>query len=291
MNSVAQTQGSLPQHLVDQYWRDGFLFPVSVLSETEARHYRAQIEDVERDWLDNALPLPLNTFKRVNAQCVMPFVYELATRSTVLDAVESLLGPDLLIYSAEFFIKNARSDQFVSMHQDLTYWGMGTTSEMVTAWIALSPATRESGCMDFVRGSHKSEILPHKDTFDDRNLLSRGQEIEVQVDEKDKTPILLSPGQMSLHHGLTIHGSGPNHSDDRRIGAVVRYITPRVSQNVAEKDYAMVVRGADRIGNFIHYAPPSRLFSPASVALYDEIRQARAQAMMAGTKVRKGIYA
>ena len=205
--------------------------------------------------------------------------------------IEGLLGPDILIYSAEFFIKNARTDHFVSMHQDLTYWGMGTTSEMVTAWIALSPATPESGCMDFVRGSHKSAILPHKDTFDDKNLLSRGQEVQADVRPEDKTPIILQPGQMSLHHGLTIHGSGPNTSDDRRIAAVVRYITPRVSQNVADKDYAMVVRGADRVGNFIHYAPPSALFTPQSVALYTEIRAARAKAMMAGTSVKKGIYA
>ena len=115
--------------------------------------------------------------------------------------------------------------------------------------------------------------------------------MQVDVKSGDKTPIVLQPGQMSLHHGLTIHGSGPNVSDDRRIAAVVRYITPRVSQNVADKDYAMVVRGADRVGNFIHYAPPAALFTPQSVAMYEEIRDARAKAMMAGTTVRKGIYA
>lgn len=291
LQTVPAPEGRLSQSSVDQYWQDGFLFPIPVLASEQARQYRSQIEAVERDWLDNGLDLPLATFCRVNAQCVMPFVYELATRPSVLDVIEGILGPDILIYSAEFFIKNARTDHFVSMHQDLTYWGMGTTSEMVTAWIALSPATSESGCMDFVRGSHKSAILPHKDTFDDRNLLSRGQEVQVDVRPEDKTPIILQPGQMSLHHGLTIHGSGPNVSDDRRIAAVVRYITPRVSQNVADKDYAMVVRGADRVGNFIHYAPPSALFTPQSIALYTEIRAARAKAMMAGTSVKKGIYA
>lgn len=285
------TDGRLSKASTAQYWDDGFLFPINVLSAQKAQDYRAQIEAVERDWLDNGLDLPLATFKRVNAQCVMPFVYELATQPAILDVIEGILGPDLLIYSAEFFIKNAHSDQYVSMHQDLTYWGMGTTSEMVTAWIALSPATQESGCMDFVRASHKSAILPHKDTFNDKNLLSRGQEVQVDVKPGDKTPIVLQPGQMSLHHGLTIHGSGPNVSDDRRIAAVVRYITPKVSQNVADKDYAMIVRGADRVGNFIHYAPPAALFTPQSVALYKEIRDARAKAMMAGTTVRKGIYA
>ena len=107
------------------------------------------------------------------------------------------------------------------MHQDLTYWGLGATSEMVTAWLALSPATPQSGCMDFVRKSHKNPILPHKDSFAKDNLLSRGQEVQVDVAEQDKTSIEIQPGEISLHHGLTIHGSGPNVSDDRRIAAVI----------------------------------------------------------------------
>ena len=142
------------------------------------------------------------------------------------------------------------------MHQDLTYWGLGAISGMVTAWIALSPSTPASGCMKFVKASHKNPILPHEDSFDANNLLSRGQEIKVDVAPADRVPIEIHPGQMSLHHGLTIHGSGPNTSGDQRIAAVVRYITPEVAQQVADKDYAMLVRSADRSGNFIKYAPP-----------------------------------
>ncbi|MBF9053602.1 phytanoyl-CoA dioxygenase family protein [Rhodobacterales bacterium LSUCC1028] len=292
MQEPAARNGThLAPDMIARYWEDGFLFPIDVLSRDEAQTYRTQLEWVERDWLEGDLPLPLNTYKRVNAQLVMPFVHEIATKPQVLDVIEGILGPDILIYSAEFFIKNAQSDQYVSMHQDLTYWGMGTTPEMVTAWIALSPATRASGCMDFVKGSHKSEILPHTDTFNEKNLLSRGQEIAVDVAEEDKTAIELMPGQMSLHHGLTIHGSGPNISDDRRIAVVVRYVTPQVAQNMADRDYAMLARGIDRVGKFIHYTAPQTLFEPRAVDLYDEIRQARAKAMMAGAKAQKGIYA
>ena len=288
---VARNGTHLAPDMIARYWEDGFLFPIDVLSRDEAQAYRTQLELVERDWLDGHLPLPLNTYKRVNAQLVMPFVHEIATKPQVLDVIEGILGPDILIYSAEFFIKNAQSDQYVSMHQDLTYWGMGTTSEMVTAWIALSPATRASGCMDFVKGSHKSEILPHTDTFSEKNLLSRGQEIAVDVAETDKTAIELMPGQMSLHHGLTIHGSGPNVSDDRRIAVVVRYLTPKVAQNMADQDFAMLARGIDRVGKFIHYTAPQTLFESRAIDLYDEIRQSRAKAMMAGAKAQKGIYA
>ena len=163
---------------------------------------------------------------------------------------------------------------------------------MVTVWLALSLATVESGCMDFVRESHRNTILPHRDTFSADNLLSRGQEIEVTVAPEDRTPIVLAPGQFSLHHGLTIHGSGPNSSDDRRIGFVVRYIRPDVAQEVGDTDYAMLVRGADRVGNFRHFAPPARAFSPESLALFDEISAAQGVVKMRGIKDgRKGIYA
>ncbi|MGB0506398.1 MAG: phytanoyl-CoA dioxygenase family protein, partial [Pikeienuella sp.] len=184
------------------------------------------------------------------------------------------------------FIKEPQTKAIVSWHQDLTYWGLGATEKQCTAWLALSPATTESGCMKFVAGSHKNPILPHRDTFAEDNLLSRGQEIAVDVDEDDATPIELQPGQMSLHHGLMFHGSGPNVSDDRRIGVAIRYVTPEVAQEMADKDYAMLARGCDRIGNFMHFRPPSVPFTPASLALWDEIKTEQLKALAAGAEGR-----
>ena len=283
--------GRLSEAQKDAYWQDGYLFPLPVLSPDEARAYRAELEMIERDWLSADLPQPLNTYKRVNAQCVIPMAHRIGADPRVLDIVEGILGPDILIYGVEFFIKEPRTRQVVSMHQDLTYWGLGATSGMVTAWIALSPSTPASGCMDFVRGSHRNAILPHEDTFDANNLLSRGQEVRVDVAPGDRVPIEIHPGQMSLHHGLTIHGSGPNTSDDRRIAAVVRYVTPEVAQQVADRDYAMLARGVDRTGNFINYTPPRGLFDAASLTLYEEIRRAQAQAMMKGATEAGELYA
>jgi len=193
--------------------------------------------------------LPLNTYKRINSHVVMPMAATIAKDPAILDVVEGILGPDILIFSTEFFIKEPRSTQIVSMHQDLTYWGLGAIDGLLTAWIALSPATPKSGCMDFVKGSHKNAILPHHDSFDKNNLLSRGQEVRVDVNPEDKVAIEIHPSQMSLHHGLTIHGSGPNGSDDRRIACVVRYMRPDMSQETGEKDYAMLARGEDTFGS------------------------------------------
>ena len=202
------------------------------------------------------MPQPLNTYKRVNAQCVMPLAYQIGADPGILNVVEGILGPDILIYAVEFFIKEPKTRHKVAMHQDLTYWGLGATSEMVTAWLALSPATRQRGCMDFVRGSHKNQILPHKDSFAKDNLLSRGQDVEVHVAEQDKTSIEIQPGEISLHHGFTIHGSGANISDDRRIAAVIRYLSPNVAKETGARDYAMLARWSDRQKNSIHVAPP-----------------------------------
>jgi len=282
--------GRLTGPQVDQYWQDGYLFPIQAFPEAEAVQLRAELEQMEKDWLTADLPHPLLQYKRINSNCVIPLAARMAMDPRVLDVVEGVLGPDLLIWSAEFFIKEPRTPHIVGTHQDLTYWGMGETSDQVTAWIALSPATVESGCMDFVAGSHKNPILPHNDTFSENNLLSRGQEIAVEVAESDKTHIELRPGQMSLHHGLTIHGSGPNRSDDRRIGFAIRYLNPNARQLQASRDYAMLARGVDRTGNFLHFAPPSTLFSAHSLTLFDEIRSARAQALTAGAREKVGLY-
>lgn len=290
MTSVALQDGKLSNADIDRYWADGFLHPIRVLSTDAATKARADIEAVEREWLEADLRHPLNTYKRVNAHVTMPFVAELARDPAILDVVEGILGPDVLIYAAEFFIKEPRTSHVVTMHQDLTYWGLGEIDGMVTAWVALSPVTRASGCMDLVRGSHKNPILPHEDTFSDNNLLSRGQEIAVEIAEEDKTAVELAPGEMSLHHGLTIHGSGPNVSDDRRIGCVIRYIRPDMAQEAGGKDYVMAARGEDRHHNFEHVDAPGVLFSPESLANYEEIRAEQAKTMMKGAKGKNEMY-
>ncbi len=282
---------TLTQQQSDRYWEDGYLFPLSVFSEAEAAGFRAELEQIESDWLEADLPLPLNTYKRVNAHLVMPLAARIAQDARVLDVVEGVLGPDIMIWSAEFFIKEANTVQTVGMHQDLTYWGMGETPDQVTAWIALSPATERSGCMDFVRASHKNPILPHTDTYSETNLLSRGQEVAVEVAETDKTHIELAPGQMSLHHGLTIHGSGPNQSEDRRIGLAIRYLSPGAQQLVADRDYALLARGSDKHSNFVPVQAPTELFSSDALATYEQVRRDQSKALAEGADASVPLYA
>lgn len=290
-STIALENGYLNEADQKRYWDQGFLHPIEVFSNAEAAALRAEVENMERDWLDAGLPLPLNVYKRVNANVVMPLVARVAKDDRLLDVVQGILGPDIMIYSGEFFTKEPKTKQIVSMHQDLTYWGLGAIDGLVTAWIALSPATRASGCMDFVAGSHKNEILPHDDTFAADNMLSRGQEVAVDVPDTDKIAIELQPGEVSLHHGLTIHGSGPNTSEDRRIGLVIRYIRPDMAQRVGGEDHAMLARGEDRYGHFSHVPEPSGYFTPEALALYDKIREAQAKVMMKDANGVTEIYA
>ncbi|KNG94039.1 phytanoyl-CoA dioxygenase family protein [Pseudaestuariivita atlantica] len=277
------TAGKLGAAQQEAYWRDGYLHPIRVMDGAEAAGFRTRFETLEHDWLDNGLPKALNVYKRTNSHVVMPDAAALARDSRVLDVVEGVLGPDIAIFSAEFFVKEPRTDHIVSMHQDLTYWGLGAIDGLVTAWIAISPATRASGCMDFVQGSHKNAILEHEDTYAANNLLSRGQEVKVDIAPEDRVAIELQPGEMSLHHGLTIHGSGPNTSADRRIGFVIRYIRPDMVPQ-GGIDYAMAARGRQNPDNFRSVPVPQADFAPEAVALHEEIRQHQASVMMAGAK-------
>ena len=274
----------LNQEQVAAYWNDGYLFPLPVLTAEEVQAYRSQLESIENDEKLHSLDRPLYDYIRTHTDVVMPMAAELAMQSTVLDAVESIIGPNIMIWGADFFIKEAQSSAYVTMHQDLTYWGFGETSNQVTAWIALSPSTVESGCVDLVKGSHKNPILPHKDTQAVDNILSRGQEVSVDVRDIDRTHVVLAPGEMSLHHGLAIHGSNPNSSNERRIGYAIRYINPDALPQSARREYAMLARGVDRTQAFIHYAPPTTLFSTASLALYEEIKESQAKVLMADLK-------
>ena len=284
LDTISLEKGRLTDAQIGEYWRDGFLFPLPAVSPQAALAARSELEQLEATWRAADLPHPLNTYKRINAHVAIPLAARLARNPAILDVIEGILGPDILVYSTEFFIKEPKTRHVVSMHQDLTYWGLGAIDGLVTAWIALSPATPASGCMEFVAASHKNAILEHEDTFDPNNLLSRGQEVKADVRDTDKTAIEIHPGQMSLHHGLTIHGSGPNTTSDRRIACVVRYIRPDMSQKVGGKDYAMHARGTDSFGNFIHVPAPEQAFAPEALALYDDIRAEQSRVMMKGAK-------
>ena len=272
----------LSDEQVAKYQQDGYLSPLDLLSEEETNHYRRQYQECRDLAGRSEFDHQGERYFRTNAHIVMPFINQVMRHPKLLDMVESILGRNLLVWSAEFFVKPASSRKIVSWHQDLTYWGLGDVDDELTAWVALSDVNAASGCMRFIPCSHKQQILPHRDTFGEDNLLSRGQEIAVDVDEDKAHLIELTPGQVSFHHGRMFHASGPNTTGSPRIGLAIRYITPAVRQQVAKRDYAMVVRGIDESGNWISVAPPSTNFQPAYLDLHKRVRLEQLEALAQG---------
>lgn len=258
------------------YETSGFCSPIRVFSPDEAARYRSRFEAYEAangGWYELS--------KGQKLYLLQTWAAELAGHEKVLDAVEDVLGPDLMCWGLSLFVKDTNDAGYVTWHQDSTYWGL-SKPDVVTAWIALSPATRKSGCMKMLPGSHALDQMPHIDTLDQKNLLTRGQEIAVEVDESKAAYLELQPGEISLHHVRTVHASEPNMSDDRRIGVAVRYIAPDVCQINGGKDSAWLVRGEDRFGNFVHETPPARDMDPAAIAEHARIMKFRQDVLYKG---------
>ena len=261
---------------VSRFRDDGYLFPIRVMSAADAARYRKALEAYESQ---SGGPIAGNL--RHKTHLLFTWASEIAHNPAILDAVESILGPDILLWGSSFFIKEPGTTAYVSWHQDATYWGLDG-SDVVTAWVALADAPVESGAMRFWPKSHLKQQIDHRDTFADENLLSRGQEIAVDVPEDEGVDVPLKAGEMSLHHVLLVHGSKPNRSNDRRIGFALRYIPTRLAQTKI-RDYATLVRGQDNFGHFEPEPRPAADLDAAAIAAHNASMGAQVSALYEGT--------
>ena len=269
----------LTEAQIDQFRRDGCVFPIRVMPEAEALEIRRKLEAYE-----TKCGHPLAGDLRHKTHLLFPWLADLVRNTRIVDAIEDLYGPNLLCWTTNFFIKEASNPAFVSWHQDSTYWGL-SRPDVVTAWVALTPSNRANGAMTFIPGTHTSDQLEHRDTFAKNNLLTRGQEVAVDVDESKAVTIELRPGEISLHHVRLVHGSPANPSNDRRIGFAIRYIPTSVSQ-IAGEDSATLVRGVDTFHHFDSEPRPSADMDPDFVALHQKITERNAQILYRGTAVK-----
>ena len=258
----------LTEDAIGQYHREGYCFPVRILDDEQVAANRRRLEEFE-----SRQGKPVEGAQRSKSHLLFKWVDDLMRDSTLLDAVEDLIGPDILCWNTIFWIKEVGSQSFVSWHQDLRYWGLDT-NDLVSVWLALSPATLESGCMHVLPGSHKGDLLPHNDEYQQDNLLTRGQEIAVKVDETKTVAMPLEPGEISLHNVRLAHASGPNCSNDRRIGISLHYMPTHTKQTVGEWDTAALVRGEDRFGHFTITPRPAKDFDPSAVLFHEKATDA-----------------
>ena len=249
---------SLNVKQLEDYENHGFVSPIDVLTLEEATKIKEEIEYIEKKWPDELIGLGRN-----NVHYISPIFDQVCHNSKILDAVESIIGKDILVGGTTLFIKDTDKKGFVSWHQDAKYIGF-EPHNWVTAWLAITDANEENGCMRMWSGSHKEKIKKHKDTFNENNLLTRGQTVQ-NVPLEDTTPNILKAGQLSLHHPMIVHGSGSNKSNTRRIGFVIQsYIGTNVDQ-VIGKVYVQQARGKDNFKYHEHTKRPSELMSKEDI--------------------------
>jgi hypothetical protein len=266
----------LTDKAIQQFHERGYYLPLDVASVEEIQEMRRQLEAFEAK--SGSALRGTNRFKN---HLLFKWLSDLIRSPKILDAIEGLIGPNLLVWSTDWWIKEAQSSKFVSWHQDSQYWGLDTR-KLVTVWVALSPSTMESGCMRVLPGSHLGPDLPHKETFHDDNMLTRGQQIE-DIDETLAVNLEVDTGKAVIFAYRIAHASHPNRSNDRRIGLAIRYIPPDARQQYAETDSATLVRGKDTVGHFELEPEPACDFDPVTVEFHRHAEEERRKILYHGT--------
>ena len=266
-----------PAGIAETYRDKGYAAPIRVLDADEAESYRRRLDQAIAKAGDRAPGI-----LKMKSHLVFGCLCELIRHPRILDAVKAAIGPDILCWTSSMFSKPPRSPGFVSWHQDVTYWGLDPPN-VVTAWVALTDSTPGNGCMKVVPGTHLSDVMAHRDTYAADNMLSRGQEVMVDVDEADAIDLVLQPGEMSLHHAKIVHGSHANPSPRWRMGFAIRYMPASVRQVAGAVDSAILVRGEDRYRHFLTDPEPKADFDPDALAAHEAVCERSRQILLRKT--------
>jgi hypothetical protein len=239
----------LTESQVAAYHSDGYLSGIRVMEEPEAEHIRRQFDGLEAEVGRDLAEIGL-----LDRHFDQRFIWDLAASPSVLDCVESLIGPNILLLATHFFCKYGEGAKYVAWHQDATYWGLEPPNAL-TVWYAVDGSDRENGCMRVLPGTHRGGIRAHGKADAAGNLLSVNQEVPVTPEEEASVvDLILRPGEVSIHDGAAVHGSLPNRSTRRRCGLTLRYIPTTVKpvalNSMGKTWHAVLARGADIDGNF-----------------------------------------
>lgn len=255
---------ALTQEQIHSYHRDGYLCPIPVLTPDEAAGYRLHLEDLE-----NAGGGRFTGIQRTKFYLRYRWAYELATKPTMLDAVEDLIGPDILLYHNTTWLKHAGDEAYVTWHQDNIYIGV-EPCELLSFWIALTPSKEENGCMRVLPGTHAQGVFPlGTPDLSEKSMLPSGMQTAYDVSRTEPVVMPLEIGEASIHHAEVIHGSLPNMANQRRMGITFMYMPAHLGQKGQRRTSALLVRGKDRYGNFDPEIPPVSDDDPDAIARHE----------------------
>ncbi len=249
----------LSEDEVALFHKQGFLAPLRALGAIEAGDCFERIRAFEKQYGRGG-----NEFLRLKSHRLLPWIANLAQREEILDAVEDLIGSNIRLCVSSIFSKEGSSPAFVSWHQDSGSSGL-TPHDSVTVWVAFTESTVANGCLKVLPGTHLGADHAHQDTYAEDNLLARGQTI-VDIDDRKAVHLELQPGQFSIHHEKTIHGSGLNTTPHRRIGFSFVYVPPHVRPVGERRRASLLVRGTDNFGYWDDESVPQAEMEPTAVA-------------------------
>lgn len=253
----------MPRPTADEiaaWQRDGYLVPSEpLLPAPRFASLRARFEDLLADWQETYDQRPEQMDK---PHFLYPELFDYALDPGVLDLVEALIGPDIVLFTTHFICKPPGVGQRVPWHEDSAYWSgmLDPMDAVLTIWLAIDPSTPANGCLRVVPGSHQREDCAY-DAVSDRDASVFPTEIRSgSFDESQARDVILEPGQCSIHHARMIHGSNANTGHQRRCGFTMRYFSSRCRFTFHEQDPDFAIhlaRGVDHAGN--HYSEPGQV--------------------------------
>jgi hypothetical protein len=245
---------ALTPEQVASYRHNGFLFPIPALTDAEIATCLAGLQQLETELGSPVADADVKWRSHAYAHSV--WFNNLIRHPKILDAVEDVIGPNILVWTSTFFIKEPHSPTFAAWHQDGTYFGL-SPHEQVCAWVALTDASREAGCMEHLSSLGAPRQLHHAPLGLANSINRAGQTIMETFDDSDPVAMALPAGSFSLHHEFAVHRSAPNNASHRRVGIGLNYLPTHVRVEGPVRCCAMLVRGEDTYGNFELIEPPT----------------------------------
>ncbi len=255
----------LTKNQVSQFNQNGFLFPIEAYTPEEAEILHDNFAAMEKHLGHE----PQKKF-RVKAHLPFPWLCDVVRNEKLIDAIEDIIGPNILCWGASFFTKKANDPRFVSWHTDSFYYGL-KPAETVTAWLAFNDANIESGCVRYIPGTHKGPPAVHEIRKHRHNLVQQGQTV-IDVPEDKAVLAEVKAGQVVLHHESVVHGSGPNNANHPRVGFSIHYVAPHVKETRFDGATAMLVRGNNVGDNWGIDPEPRHDYDPECIKFMEDTR-------------------
>ena len=235
--------------ILEQFNQQGFYGPVQFLTEEENSYYTNQLLTSQKE-----LDL-MNSDYRCKSNVLFPWINQLSRHNTLVSHVKEILGNNFHCWDTLIWIKDSNSDKYVSWHQDATYWNFLPKESGLTVWITFSGATRDMGCIQYLKGSHKLKQIHHSDVKNNNNLLMRGQTVDYSIDHTVYAEC--TAGSFLMHSPFIMHGSDANRSNNVRLALGLIYVAtnarPIESYDV---ESTVMISGHDDYNYMVHDPEP-----------------------------------